>query len=347
MTAPAAPRPIVVLVGRGHARAGSARLRGAQLAAFCAQAMEGSGHAVTLACHDELVADALVIVQKTVLLPPYREALPRLRAAGCRLVLDFLDTAVRAPLAKHGDGFLACSRPQAELLRAAWPGRPVVELPHHADVDVPASDGTWDRWRCAYFGDPRNAARLGGLERAGLVEPWATPVRNENGWREAMARYNTHYAVRRIGLPQERFKPFTKGMLAARVGAVAVVSRLDAEAMRLLGEDYPFAVTPGRGLPAVLRFVEEMREGFGDARWQLARAHGAAARDRLRRAPGRAAAPGAARRRSARAAAALKESTPWPTTSPCCAAPSRCPPTAARPDSIPSPRCWPTRKAAC
>ena len=119
----------------------------------------------------------------------------------------------------------------------------------------------------------RSAQRreAGAAGEAGLVEPWATPVRNENGWREAMARYNVHYAVRRVGLPQERFKPFTKGMLAARVGAVAVVSTLDAEAMRLLGEDYPFAVAPGRGLPAMLRFVEEMREGFGDARWQLAR----------------------------------------------------------------------------
>jgi hypothetical protein len=246
---------------------------------FCAQAMEGTGHPVRLACHDEPVADALVIVHKTVLLPPYREALPRLRAAGCRLVLDFLDTAVRAPLAKHGDGFLACSRAQADLLRGEWPGRPVVELPHHADVDVAEADGIRDRWRCAYFGDPRNAARLDGLARAELVEPWPTPVRNENGWREAMARYNVHYAVRRMGLPQERFKPFTKGMLAARVGAVAVVSRLDAEAMRLLGEDYPFAVTPGRGLPALQRFLEEMREGFGDARWQLARARMAPLRE--------------------------------------------------------------------
>jgi hypothetical protein len=279
VTAPAPPRPIVVLVGRGHARAGSARLRGAQLAAFCAQAMEGSGHPVRLACHDEPVEHALVIVQKTVLLPPYRAALPRLRAAGCRLVLDFLDAPVRAPLARHGDGFLACSRPQADLLRGEWPGRPVVELPHHADVDVPSSDGIWDRWRCGYFGHPGNAAMLDALAEAGLVEPWATPVRNENGWREAMARYNVHYAVRRVGLPQERFKPFTKGMLAARVGAVAVVSTLDAEAMRLLGDDYPFAVAPSRGLPALLRFVEEMREGFGDARWQLARARMAPLRE--------------------------------------------------------------------
>jgi hypothetical protein len=279
VTAPTMPRPIVVLVGRGHARAGSARLRGDQLAALCASAAEGSGHAVRLACHDEPIADALVIVHKTVLLPPYRATLPRLRAAGCRLVLDFLDTAVRRPLAALADGFLACSRPQAELLRRDWPDRPVLELPHHADLDVAETTSTWDRWRCGYFGEPRNAAQLAALAEAGLVEPWPTPVRNENGWREALARYNVHYAVRRAGLPQERFKPFTKGMLAARVGAVAVVSLADAEAMRLLGADYPFAVQTGRGLPALHRFVEEMREGFGDARWDLARARMAPLRE--------------------------------------------------------------------
>lgn len=265
-------REVAIVVGRGHMRVGSTRLRGEQLATLCAQAMAGTGHPVRLRFHDEPIADALAIVHKSVLLPPYRDALPRLRAAGCRLLVDFLDTLIRQPLARHAHGFLACSRAQAEHLRASFPKRPVVELPHHADLDVPDAAGRWDAWRGGYFGDPRNAAHLGAVVAEGLVTAWATPVRDGNGWRAALADHNLHYAVRPRSMWGGRFKPFTKGMLAARVGAVVVVDASDDEAMHLLGADYPFAMPAGCDAATLLARLSAMRAGFGDASWALARA---------------------------------------------------------------------------
>jgi len=272
-------RGIAVVIGRGHARAGSTRLRGEQLAQLCAEAAAGSGHAVSLRYHDETLRNMLAIIHKTVLLPPYRDTLTRLHQDGCRLLVDFLDTMVRPVLARHADAFIACSRPQAEHLRQDYPDRPVVELPHHADLDVAYAAAPFDTWRCGYFGDPRNAAQLDALVTAGLVTAWATPVRNENGWREALADCNLHYAVRRGGLPEERFKPFTKGMLAARVGAVAVISAEDEEALRLLGPDYPFVMPAGIGPRKMVAQMQRLKESFGDARWALARSRMAPLRE--------------------------------------------------------------------
>jgi hypothetical protein len=179
---------------------------------------------------------------------------------------------VRPALAEQADGFIACSHPQAKHLREAYAGRPVIELPHHADLDVPESRGSWDEWHCGYFGDPANAAHLGAVAAAGLVTPWATPVRDENGWRAAMALHNLHYAVRPMSMLGGRFKPFTKGMLAARVGAVVAVDESDQEALGLLGADYPFAMPSGCDAATLVARLSEMRRGFGDAAWTLARA---------------------------------------------------------------------------
>ena len=264
-------REIAIVIGRGHARAGSTRLRGFQLARLCAESAAGTGHEVRLRWHDAPIAGALAIVHKSVLLPPYRDALPRLRAAGCLLLIDFLDMLVRPGLARQADGFIACSRAQAAHLREAYPGRPVIDLPHHADLDIPESPGTWDAWRCGYFGDPANTAHLDAVVAAGLVIAWATPVRDENGWRAALAQHNLHYAVRPRSMLGGRFKPFTKGMLAARVGAVAVVDESDEEAMALLGADYPFAMPADCDAATLVQRLSEMRSGFGDAAWQLAR----------------------------------------------------------------------------
>ena len=272
-------RDIAVVVGRDHARAGSTRLRGEQLAQLCAEAASGSGHRVMLRYHDEPVRGSVAIIHKTVLLPPYGDALPRLQAAGCRLLLDFLDRAVRPSLAKQGDGFIACSGPQAEHLARHFPGKPVVELPHHADLDVAYATTRPDGWRCGYFGDPQNAEHLDALVAAGLVTASATPIHNGNQWREALSRFNIHYAVRRRGLPHARFKPFTKGMLAARVGAVALVGANDEEALRLLGADYPFTVPSHIGPRRMVAALETLKEGFGDARWDLAQARMAPLRE--------------------------------------------------------------------
>ena len=50
------------------------------------------------------------------------------------------------------------------------------------------------------------------------------------------------------------------------------VDESDAEAMGLLGADYPFAMPAGCDDATLIARLSEMRRSFGDADWTLARA---------------------------------------------------------------------------
>ena len=126
-----------------------------------------------------------------------------------------------------------------------------------------------DRLRTGYFGELANTVRPDSLSR--LVElVGINTSRNESGWIARLPEFNCHWIVRRRR-PIDGAKPFLKGFLAARCGAVVVASREDEDALHYLGDDYPFFVT---SLDAADLEADMVRiaAGFGDADWRLAQA---------------------------------------------------------------------------
>lgn len=263
------PREIVFVLGRGRERAGSAEMRGRQLAELVRQA---GAPRVRLACHDDPVRDAVAVVNKTAILKPFQDTVARLRAAGCLVLADFVDIPVVPAVAAEADGFLAASVLQARHLAAAFPGKPVIELPHAADIAIPEMRCQWDRFAAGYFGRPDTAIHLAEVVAAGLVTAHETPRANANGWIGALPGFNLHYAVRPRAMWGAGFKPFTKGATAARAGAVMLVDSSDEEALAVLGADYPFVMPEGAGAAAVVAQLAALRDSFGDASWALARA---------------------------------------------------------------------------
>jgi hypothetical protein len=264
-------RDILVVIDRRQERAGSAHLRGRQLARLFAEVAPDYGRAARLVHRDEAPRDAIAIVNKTLLARRDQTALHELKAAGCLLLVDFLDRPVTAPEAALADGFLACSALQYRHLRAGWPDKPCIHLPHHADLDLGAVACQWDAFGCAYFGNLDNAAHLDAVRDAGLVTLVETLTGNKNNWFAQLPAFNLHYAFRPRALWRGAFKPFTKGFTAARCGAVVLVAACDEEATGLLGEDYPFRIPGDADAAAVIDMLQAMREGFGDRRWRLAR----------------------------------------------------------------------------
>jgi hypothetical protein len=269
-------REIVFVVGRGRERAGSAEMRARQLAELVRAA---GAPRVRLACHDDPIRDAVAVVNKTAILKPVQDTVAQLRAAGCLVLADFVDIPIVPKVAAEADGFLAASILQARHLRAVFPGKPVIELPHAPDIAIPAMRCQWESFACGYFGRPDTAIHLTEVVAAGLVTAQDAMIGNRNGWIDRLGAFNLHYAVRPRRMWDGGFKPFTKGVTAARAGAVLLVEASDEEALAVLGDDYPFVVPADADATTVIARLHALRDGFGDASWQLARARMEALRE--------------------------------------------------------------------
>lgn len=264
-------RDFAFIVNRKAQRAGSAHLRGRQLAQLFAEVATDYGRAVRYCYSDELPRDAIAIVNKTALMQPERDVPQRLRDAGCLVLMDFIDGPLAPAVAAEADGFIACSALQSRHLRAAFPERPVIHIPHHVDIDIPPTPCQWDHFACGYFGNPDNAAHLAVLQEAGALTVWEAKTTNINGWYGALPDFNLHYAFRPRKMWGSGFKPFTKGFVAAHVGAVILIAESDEEATELLGADYPLRLPDSTSATAMQAHLAELGARFGDADWQLAR----------------------------------------------------------------------------
>jgi hypothetical protein len=266
-----AKRDIVFVIERGKQRAGSAHLRGYQLAKLFSDVARDYGHSVRVALSDEETRNAIAIVNKPVPKPTPNHLVDQLKAAGCTVLVDFVDRRIEQSAGDAADGFLAVSAAQYRHLRARWPEKPTIHLPHHVDLDIPQVRCQWDDFACAYFGNLGNAEHLDAVQGAGLIEVVQTLTANKNNWHAELPRFNLHYAFR----PRIRwgagFKPFTKGFIAAHVGAVPVVATCDEEATELLGADYPFRIAGDADAQTVIARLQAMRSGFGDRAWRTAR----------------------------------------------------------------------------
>ncbi len=264
-------RDIVFVIERAQQRAGSAHLRGRQLASLFAQAAAEYGRTVRIAFSDEAISDAVTIVNKSALMPKPQNVVQRLKEAGCRVLVDFVDRRVTAADGDAADGFLAVSALQYRHLRATWPDKPVIHLPHHVDLDIGPIACQWDHFACAYFGNFDNAEHLGAVRDAGLVTPIETLTANKNHWFGHLPHYNLHYAFRPRALWGPGFKPFTKGFTAAHAGAIVLVSDDDDEATELLGADYPFRLPTTADAATAVATLQTLRDSVGNHAWREAR----------------------------------------------------------------------------
>lgn len=264
-------RDFAFVVDRKAQRAGSAHLRGRQLAQLFAEVAADYGRAVRYAFSDDLPRDAVAIVNKTALMQSDRSVPQRLRQAGCTVLMDFIDGPLASATTAQADGFIACSALQSRHLRAAFPDRPVIHIPHHVDLDIPTTPCQWERFACGYFGNPDNAAHLAALQESGALTVWEAKTTNKNGWYQALPDFNLHYAFRPRRMWGAGFKPFTKGFVAAHIGAVILVAESDEEATELLGADYPLRLPDETDAGTMQARLADLSGRFGDPDWQLAR----------------------------------------------------------------------------
>jgi hypothetical protein len=197
-----------------------------------------------------------VVLTKSALLVLTRDRVLELRSLGHRLAADFIDMKIDRELASQAHCLIASSFSQAKHLHARLPDVPVFHVTHHVDLRLPPIPIPRDRARFGYFGKLQNC--LHGSALADFVRVVAVTDPLDVSWYARLAENNAHYAIR-AAEPQDGFKPFMKGFVAAHCGAPIVIAADDEEAKYYLDADYPFRV---RDLS--LRPLREQIRSFAD-----------------------------------------------------------------------------------
>lgn len=149
------------------------------------------------------------------------------------------------------------------LLQKGLPDAEVAFVPHHADLRIPVLSRRHASFACAYFGRPENTVHLEALK----LEVFVTSKSN-HAWMGAVSDYPTHYVVRN---PEscDGAKPFTKGAIAALVGAPVIAAATDPEAREFLSDEYPYLSVDAE-FQNVRAALELARGTFESKEWKFA-----------------------------------------------------------------------------
>lgn len=260
-------RKLVFVKGRRLGRLGSAYLRCDQLCAILARSGSFSADDLGVTDRPEPIRDSLLIVNKSYLMENGAAALGPLRRNGNVVAIDPVDLKVAPGAPIDAELLIASSRMQESFFHEHFAGHATVYVPHHADLRIPLAAETPTRFALGYFGALYNAPFMAELVAEGRCDFHKADDPAETGWMHHLPRYACHYAAR-SWQGFDGFKPFTKGIIAARCGAVVVVDR-NPEAVAALGADYPFYIDDP-SLPGIRSAVEHARSAFGSDLWALA-----------------------------------------------------------------------------
>jgi hypothetical protein len=265
---PAGRLPVAFLYAQAYAASASTFLRAGQLAELVA---EHGPERYDIAWTPEFgsLRDRVVILTKWALQSRSAEEIAALRARNIAVIGVWDDLPAEPAKMAALDAAMTLSHSQTLDLARRFPETPAFHVTHHVNRRIRPSTPPADRMRAGYFGELANTALPGAL--AGLVELVGIDTSKvQTSWIDRLPEFNAHWIIRRRR-PIDGAKPFLKGFLAARCGAVVVAARGDEDALYYLGDDYPFFV-PGLDPGDLEAHMVAMAAGFGGPDWRRARA---------------------------------------------------------------------------
>jgi len=188
-----------------------------------------------------------------------------LRRYGHRLAADFIDMKVDTELASLMHCLIASSMSQAGFFKSRLPDVPTFHVTHHVDLRIPPIATPRGLARFGYFGMPHNCLHREALTDLVRFVSVSHPL--DLRWISRLTENNAHYALRSWD-PQDGFKPFTKGFIAAHCGAPIVIAENDEEARYYLGAEYPFRVRD-LSLASVREQIRNFAGEYMSPSWKL------------------------------------------------------------------------------
>jgi hypothetical protein len=253
------------------AMGGGTLLRGQQLSRLIAEAYPDR-YDVSFVPDIAAVRDQVVIVNQRAIWDNDHRSLASLRARNIATIGDWLDAPVETAKAELFDAHMALSIPQMLALNREHPKTPAFHVTHHVNTEIAAGTPPEDRLRSGYFGSAHNTFCPDALAGAvDIVDVFSC----ERDWLAALPEYNCHWIVRTRPPPRRKrsfdgWKPFLKGFLAARCGAVVIVTRDDSNAGLYLGDDYPFYAESLEPAELEMAWIRTAA-AFGGPEWRFAR----------------------------------------------------------------------------
>ena len=261
--------PLTFLYAEQRRNSGITLMRARQLSQMVAETYSDR-YDVTLTSDIGSVRDQVLIVNRGAIEFNRREQLEELRDRNIVSISDWLDMPIRPKTIPAFDAHMAFSLPQAVELNRLYPTTPAFHVTHHVNPAVPDCTGPTDRLRTGYFGRLANTSRPDTLsdviELVNVVDASFTA----QDWAQQAPLFNCHWIVRELDHLQE-WKPFLKAFVAARCGAVVIVTRDDMNAMHYLGDDYPFYADSLAPADLEMAWVK-VASAFGGKDWQKAQA---------------------------------------------------------------------------
>ncbi len=210
-----------------------------------------------------------------------KKTLQILRFRGVRTCIDYVDSDLRRIQEFNADVHIAASHTSLRLMHEllangyaspdGFKGK-LFLLHHNTDErfsGIHAAD--LKRSSAVYLGDLENTVCSEAIaERVTFINI----VRSEQLEKElrGMSEFNLHYCIRKVAEKNSGgivAKPFTKGFIAAQVGAVVLINEAVDDAVEILGPDYPFII-PDNSEAAILSGLQKAEDCFGGPEWILA-----------------------------------------------------------------------------
>ena len=259
---------LVFLYAEQFKGAGSTVMRGFQLADLARHALHR--HSVRIRPLGARTSNATVFLTKGALRVATPTQLDDLLRRGNRLLFDPVDEVPPGTTARFADVLIASSLTAFEEYGRSFPGTRVALVNHHVDPRLDTTPVQHSTFRAGYFGERVNAELTDRIEERVDVIPIDTS-RHDSRWLSSIRDYSFHYAVRRHR-ELDHYKPFLKGFTAAHCGAPVLIQRDQQEAVRWLGDDYPYLVDAPATEEQVLDALAQAESDFGGPRWRLAEA---------------------------------------------------------------------------
>jgi hypothetical protein len=187
------------------------------------------------------------------------------------IFVDPVDSELEISKFNSNCTLIASSFEQANYFRSST-NLPVELIYHSSDLRLKDLRAQNDAFAIGYFGNlSRIPSEFNQLDKLSIIK---TPLSYESKrdlprYAPYLKKYSAHLVAGAIP-PKLIFKPFTKGIIAANVGSISLISEYDIEGIALLGRIYPY-IAKDNNIKSVLEMIEYMEKSFMTNEWMLAK----------------------------------------------------------------------------
>lgn len=245
---------------------GSTVMRGDQLSSIISKAI-GNNYTVDFKPLNSGYRNSILFMTKSAVFTVSIDELDSLSDKGNILLFDANDGILDESKIKFADVIVASSSIALDGYSNKYPNKEVVLIDHHVDPRIHQGrriEG--DKPKIGYFGEPTNTILTDKLSNLIDVFHVDTSSQDNISWIKHINKYNVHYAVRNKR-DFDDFKPATKIFTAAYCRANVIIQESETEALRWLGEEYPYIIRGEVSGSSIENMVEKVINTYKKHEW--------------------------------------------------------------------------------